>query len=397
MSSLTDSVVRSLQHLEFVLLSDVEDSLVDLIGGIYDAVVEPSRWHDALDAIRRRIDCHNAMMTVISLPTGGALVNISVNVPAAYAGMTTPEYIDDVIRLWGGPEQLAKMPLEEPAVMSDFSDMRAWATNRYYTDFAQPQGLLDVVAVGLTRDRTSLGNIGFGRHESAGRPGPKEVEILRRLGPHLRRAAIISGILGQTEMRATTFESALDAAQSGVILVDSSMAILHANQSAHTMLANGDPVRERLGRLELRLELLPGQLRAAVAACESDSGLGRRGIGIPTRRLDGSPLIVHVMPLERRSVRGGISSKASAAVFVADGSGGIAPMHDALGLLFALTPAEARVFELAVGGLENEAVAQALGVAASTVKTHMLRVFHKTGAHSRADLARLARQITPTL
>ena len=55
------------------------------------------------------------------------------------------------------------MPLEEPAVMSDFSDVREWGTNRYYTDFARPQGLFDVVAVGLTRDRTMIGNIGFGR------------------------------------------------------------------------------------------------------------------------------------------------------------------------------------------------------------------------------------------
>lgn len=379
------------------MLSDVEDSLVDLIGGVYDAVVEPSRWHEAIDAIRRRINCHNAMMTVISLPSGGSLVNISVNVPAEYAGMTTPDYFDEVIRLWGGPERVALMPLEEPMILSDSTDMQAWTTNRYYTDFAQPQGLFDVVAVGLTRDRTTFGNVAFGRHESAGRLGPQEIDILRRLGPHLRRAATISGILGQTELRATTFESALDAAQSGVILVDASMAILHANQAAQTMLANSDPVRERLGRLELRLELLPGQLSAAVAACGSDSGLGRRGIGIPTRRLDGSPLIVHVMPLERRSVRGGISSRASAAVFVADGSGGIAPMHDALGLLFSLTPAEARVFALVVDGLENEAVAVALGVATSTVKTHLLRVFEKTGAHSRADLARLARKIMPTL
>ena len=77
------------------------------------------------------------------------------------------------------------------------------------------------------------------------------------MGPHLRRAATISGILGQTELRATTFESALDAAQSGVILVDAGMTILHANHAAQIMLADSDPVRERHGRLELRLELLP--------------------------------------------------------------------------------------------------------------------------------------------
>jgi len=175
------------------------------------------------------------------------------------------------------------------------------------------------------------------------------------------------------------------------------MHIVHANAPAQVMLANGDPVRDRLGRLELRLEMLPGHLKSAVAACVNDAGMGRRGIGIPTRRLDGSPLIVHVMPLEQRSIRGGLPSNASAAVFISDGSGGIVPMHDALGLLFGLTPAEARVFELTVDGLENEAVAATLGVAASTVKTHLLRVFDKTSAHSRADLVRLARQISPTL
>lgn len=379
------------------MLSEVDSGHVDLIGGLYDAVIEPGRWHDALDAIRGRFNFYNVMMTVISLPLGGALVNMSVNVPAPYAAMNGPEYIEDVIRLWGGPERLGQMPLEEPMVLSDVSDMSLWATSRYYNEFAKPQGIFDVLAIGVARDHTMVGNIGFGRHESAGRPGRFERDGFRTLGPHLRRAALISGILGQSEQRATTFESTLDTASSGVILVDAGMTIVHANRAGQTMLALGDPVRERLGRLELRLELLPGQLKSAVAACNSDSDLGRRGIGIPTRRLDGSPLILHVMPLEQRSIRGGLPSNASAAVFIANGSGGIAPMHDALGLLFGLTPAEARVFELAVDGLENDAVALTLGVAPSTVKTHMLRVFDKTGAHSRAGLVRLARQITPTL
>jgi len=379
------------------VLQELDIGHIDLIGGLYDAVVEPARWHDALDAVRSRFDFHNVMMSVISLPLGGALVNLSVNVPAPYSAMRGPEYIEDVVRLWGGPERLGQMPLEEPMILSEHSDMSLWPTSRYYNDFAKPQGIFDVLAIGLARDRTMVGNIGFGRHESAGRPGQFEREGFRKLGPHLRRAALISGILGQTEQRAATFETALDAARSGVVLVDTGMAIVHANESAQAMLAGGDPVRERLGRLELRHELLPGQLRSAVSACQSDAAIGRRGIGIPTRRLDGSPLIIHVMPLEQRSTRGGLPSNASAAVFIADGSGGIAPMHDALGLLFGLTPAEARVFELAVDGLENDAVALTLGVATSTVKTHMLRVFDKTGAHSRADLVRLARQITPTL
>ena len=397
MSSLPAASSCHSGQAEFVVLQEVDGAHVDLIGALYDAVILPDRWHAALDAVRDRFNFHNAMMTVISLPLGGALVNLSVNVPAPYDQMSGPEYMEDVLRLWGGAERVSQLPLEEPMILSEHTDMSLWPGSLYYNDFAKPQGIFDVLAIGVARDHTMVGNIGFGRHESAGRAGSFERDGFRKLGPHLRRAALISGILGQTQQRADTFESALDVAKSGVILVDAGMAIVHANASASRMLADGDPVRAPLGRLELRLELLPGQLKAAVAACESDAGLGRRGIGIPTRRLDGSPLIIHVMPLEQRSVRDGLPTNASAAVFIADGSGGIAPMHDALGLLFGLTPAEARVFELAVEGLENEAVAAALGVATSTVKTHMLRVFDKTGAHSRTDLARLARKITPTL
>lgn len=379
------------------MLQEVDRDHVDLIAGVYDAVIEPDRWHDALDAVRIRFNFFNVAMSVISPLQGRALINLSINIPDEYAGMTGPEYVEDIVKLWGGAERLGALPLEEPVILSEHGDVSLWPASRYYNDFCKPQGLIDILAVALARDRTMVGNIGFGRHESAGRPGKFEQDGFRKLAPHLRRAALISGILGHSEQRAATFETALDAAHSGVILVDAGMAIVHANEAAQAMLAEGDPVREKLGRLELRNELLPGQLKAAVASCESDAQIGRRGIGIPTRRLDGSPLIIHVMPLEQRKIRGGLPSNASAAVFIADGSGGIAPMHDALGLLFGLTPAEARVFELAVDGLETDAAALTLGVATSTVKTHMLRVFDKTGAHSRADLVRLARQITPTL
>lgn len=380
------------------MLDDAVRDHTDLIAAIYDAVIEPNRWHTALNAVRLRFNFHNAAMSVIAPQEGRSLVNLMVNIPGEYARMASgPDYIDDIVALWGGPERLSALPLEEPILLSEMISPSQISANRYYNDFAKPQGISDVLAIALAHDRTMLGNVAFGRLESAGRPGHYERDGLRALGPHLRRAALISGIMDHSLREAATFGMALDAARSGIVLVDADMRIVHANEAAHAMLAVGDPVREKLGRLELRQELLPGQLKAAVVSCETDAGLGRRGIGIPTRRLDGSPLIIHVMPLEQRTIRGGLPSTASAAVFIADGSGGIAPLHDALGLLFGLTPAEARVFELAVDGLENDAVAAALGVATSTVKTHMLHIFDKTGAHSRADLVRLARQISPSL
>ena len=54
-----------------------------------------------------------------------------------------------------------------------------------------------------------------------------------------------------------------------------------------------------------------------------------------------------------------------------------------------LTPAEARTVVAATGGGAIEEIAERLAVSGTTVKTHLTRVYAKTGAGGRADLVRL--------
>jgi DNA-binding CsgD family transcriptional regulator len=48
---------------------------------------------------------------------------------------------------------------------------------------------------------------------------------------------------------------------------------------------------------------------------------------------------------------------------------------------------------LIVNGQTQTDIAQLLGIAPSTVKTHLLKVFQKTGTARQADLVRLASQL----
>jgi DNA-binding NarL/FixJ family response regulator len=57
-----------------------------------------------------------------------------------------------------------------------------------------------------------------------------------------------------------------------------------------------------------------------------------------------------------------------------------------------LTPREAEVLKLIAAGLSNAEIAEALVVSAATVKTHVNRVFYKTGARDRAQAVRYAYQ-----
>ncbi len=57
-----------------------------------------------------------------------------------------------------------------------------------------------------------------------------------------------------------------------------------------------------------------------------------------------------------------------------------------------LTPREAEVLKLIASGLSNAEIAEALVVSQATVKTHINRVFYKTGARDRAQAVRYAYQ-----
>jgi len=63
---------------------------------------------------------------------------------------------------------------------------------------------------------------------------------------------------------------------------------------------------------------------------------------------------------------------------------------EALAALFDLTAAEARVFAHIASGMTQSEIAHTLGIEASTVKTHLLHVFSKTGTRRQADLIKLA-------
>jgi DNA-binding NarL/FixJ family response regulator len=57
-----------------------------------------------------------------------------------------------------------------------------------------------------------------------------------------------------------------------------------------------------------------------------------------------------------------------------------------------LTPREAEVLKLIAAGLSNAEIAETLIVSAATVKTHVNRIFYKTGARDRAQAVRYAYQ-----
>ena len=63
--------------------------------------------------------------------------------------------------------------------------------------------------------------------------------------------------------------------------------------------------------------------------------------------------------------------------------------------LYQLSPAQVRVAEMVLEGRNLQYVAEGLGVAVSTAKTHLSRIFDKTGARNQAALVSKLLGVSP--
>ncbi len=371
------------------------ERISDLIGAVYDCVLEPDKWQATIDAIRTELNFCYAILGVYPLPTGSVLLGVASGIDPAWL-VRLPAYGDDIVETWGGDERISQFPLEEPIVQSQAVTDVALRASRFFTEWVRPQGVMDAVAIGLERNSRMVSTLSFGRHDQAGAVTDIELAGLRLIAPHIRRALAISQALEIQTIKASQFTATLEAFSVGVVIVDEDATVIHTNAAAQAMLEASDPIFVRAGRIGIPAAAAAATLKSAVMqAARNETELGKRGgVGIPAPRRDGAPCIVHVFPLRRRESRFDLVPRAAAALFIADAATPPQLPADALALLYGLTPAETRVFEMIVAGGTQSDIAKKLGLAVSTIKTHLLRVFEKAGCKRQADLVRLASSLS---
>jgi DNA-binding CsgD family transcriptional regulator len=288
----------------------------------------------------------------------------------------------------------------EPVSTSDVISHEEFLETRIYREWAKPQGVIDFITTSLSKSATRAAFLGVFRHERNGVVDEGVRRRMRLVAPHVRRAMLIAQTVELRTAKADAFADTLDGLSAAMFLVDEQGRIVHANVSGHMLLAEGAVLRAMSGRLIANEE---GARRilddAFAAAANGDAAVGARGVAAPLTASNGDHYVAHLLPLcsgARR--RTGIVYSAVAAIFVrrAQLEHPLAP--EMIAKAHKLTPSELRVLlaVVDVGGVSE--VAEALGVAANTVKTHLSRLYEKTGACRHADLVKLvARYANPLL
>jgi len=218
-------------------------------------------------------------------------------------------------------------------------------------------------------------------------------EMRRRLAlvvPHARRALMINKAIEVKRSEAAVLAGILNGLSAGIFLVDANCSIVHANTAGQQILCADDVLCCIRGRLVAR-DGQANQILREIFAADGDVACATKVVTLSLTAHSGERYVAHVLPLAslaRNHTR--MAFKAVAALLVRRVELDSRPSGELIARTFELTPAELRVLLaiVEVGGVPE--TAEKLGVGEATVKTHLKRLFAKTGARRQADLVKLA-------
>jgi len=368
-----------------------DQELSDLIGVIYDAAIDPSLWEVAIERSAYFVGgagsglfCKDVGADHASSPHR---FGFEKPLPAALFQQVNPlerHFLGD---------------LEQPIATTDLIPFRELAKTELYRQWAQPCGFVDFISAVIDRTAISVAIFGVFRHERNGIVDDRARRRMSLIAPHIRRAVLIGKMFDFKAAELASFVDTLDGLSTGMYLVDAEGRLIHANAAGNAVLAGSDVLTSVRGRLAACDRRAQQTLRDIFAAAgQGDTALGNRGIAVPLIGKSGERYVAHVLPLTSGARRrAGIVYTAAAALFVRRAALVASSTSQVIGETFKLTPTELRVLLaiIEVGGIPE--VATAFGVADTTVRTHVNRLFEKTGATRQADLVKLVAGYTTPL
>jgi DNA-binding CsgD family transcriptional regulator len=363
------------------------EALSRLIGEIYDAALEPKLWSGVVEKTERFI-----------AGTGAGL--LSKNPSANREKSCIDHGIDPNVRKFSSENRVNIDPSSVGQSVAEVEQLVAtpplmpyseFIETQFYKEWMRSQGLADILSAMLEKSASSLAAFDMLRHEHDGPVDEKARCRMDLVVPHFRRAILISRLFDLKQGEAATLSNVLDGMSAGVFLLDGGGRIVHANVDARMIFNAGDFLRAVNGRIVACDVDFDQSLREALSAAAGEDGnIDTKARALPSITHSGERYVVHVLPLTP-GARGPVGSlrSAVAALFVRKAALDSSLLPEIVAKAYRLTPAELRVLRaiVDVGGVPE--VAAALGVAPTTVKTHLGRLFEKTGTNRQADLVKL--------
>jgi len=366
-----------------------EKVVLDLIGAIYDAAIDPPAWKIFLEKFAQAVRGECTSLLWYDFRSLSGSISYSVRVKPEHIKLYDEYYAG--VDVWA--EGCKKKKVLQPGRVflgQEFCSNQELERSEFYADFLQPMNAYHQIIGIISKDDCAVGAISSLRPKKL-HPFEEELTLANLLMPHLKRAL-------QVHFRTLDLQSRLDGATQslehlriGVVLVDREGKILFANRTARLIAGQCDGFILSRDGLALARADESRALRSLIQRASTTSeghGVDSGGVLCVSRPSLKRPYSILVAPQPRNEMLFQ-SIRPTAIVFVSDPEQEEQADEQILSGLFGFTPAESRLAALLVQGKSIEEAAEANSVTRSTARSQLKKVFEKTNTHRQGELIRL--------
>jgi DNA-binding CsgD family transcriptional regulator len=363
------------------------------VEAIYDCALNPDNWHTAIRIIGELMDSPKISLGMTDYARSRELTLYQHGFDQRFMELYFQKYAAANPIFVGGH----MLPVGTVYTMAMVVDEAELMESRFYNELAKPEGLIDSISVHALKSGRRNAGLTAARTDHQTRYSEKDIELYRMLAPHICRSFAICDALDLRTITSQVLEATLDALTSGVYLTGFDGQIVYMNRVAELQVKTGDVLRIVNNRLEpTNPEARAATTQAIANAIIDEAATPAGGFTLALPGTAGAGLVATVLPLDRgqrRKVSGPFA--AAAAIFVQDPVTVPVLPGVALAKIYGLTPGELRVLLAISPGLGIKEAADILGIGETTAKTHLQRIFSKTGTSKQAELMVLLRNSIP--
>ena len=368
-----------------------EDEVLDLVGAIYDAALDATRWPDVLNRIGDAVGGPEVIFGVYDPTTG--LSNL-------LAPRIDPELVASLMD-WAPRNPLLPLGIGQAPgkvfTAGDFITRDEFTGTAFYNEWWLPAGydteplttnlLVDHGATGIFTSHGSLRRSPFDRGQK---------RLFATLSQHLVRAVALQRRLYHLTFASDSVLAGFDDLRQAFLLVDAQARPVFVNRLGRELLDARDGLRLEGGALSAVNADDASDLRAMIASCGNEDSLTAGGELELRRKVGRLPLHVLVTPVRQDTVAAAppwtIAQRPVAILLLSDPEAELRSRIQALRDRFGFTRAEATFALEIVKGDGRQATADRLGITVGTARSHLSKIFDKTGVTRQAELVRLLLQ-----
>lgn len=371
-----------------MFVGEMDAHHAEIIAEFYDASVDGTSWQSVLKRLAQALDAEACAMVRRDFAAADGQIThaFGIDTPAqnAYAKRFARDdvWTDDEDRFQAGAAFLGTEIVPESKL----------ASSSLHREWLAPRGLLHAAFIVVQREGSVVYYVMALRKAVKTGFAAKDLTLARALAPRLAAAFRVGGDVARERAERLLAFEALDAMPTGVVIVDRSGRIVHANRFAHAVIAGGEGVVITDAGLTLDRPGHRVRIRDLIAHVEGGRGgsslIEPIAYTVPRFRQQ-RPLTCLIVSTAGRTDLPEPSDGPAAILFIGDPERPVAFDATRISRLYGLSRAEARVAALLARGFRLEEAADSLGIAYETVRKHLKQIFVKTSVSRQAELVRM--------